>query len=311
MAAIAVAGGTGGIGRAIVRACVADGKSVVVLSRKSSAGSDQGAPVVQVDYTNTDSLENALKTHQVGTVVSTLAVLTSNEAEINLVSAAEASPCTKRFIPSSWGIAYTEEQGKMFPPAGLKLDVLSKLKKSNLEYTRVNCGFFLDYFGMPKIQSFLQPTTIVLDLNNNAAGIPGEGSTPVAFTHTTDVARYVSKALDLPKWKPDSYTIGDKITWNDFVDLAEKTKGTKFDVQHDSIESLQKGQITELPAHVPVYPFFPKEQLQFVFAVFGLWFDGGAFNLHPEQDSLDLNAEFPEIKPLTVKDVLQKVYSSL
>jgi uncharacterized protein YbjT (DUF2867 family) len=34
MAAIAVAGGTGGLGRAIVRACVADGKKVVVLSRK-------------------------------------------------------------------------------------------------------------------------------------------------------------------------------------------------------------------------------------------------------------------------------------
>jgi nucleoside-diphosphate-sugar epimerase len=29
-----VAGGTGGLGRAIVRACVADGKKVVVLSRK-------------------------------------------------------------------------------------------------------------------------------------------------------------------------------------------------------------------------------------------------------------------------------------
>lgn len=29
-----MAGGTGGLGRAIVRACVADGKKVVVLSRK-------------------------------------------------------------------------------------------------------------------------------------------------------------------------------------------------------------------------------------------------------------------------------------
>jgi hypothetical protein len=224
----------------------------------------------------------------------------------------------------------------MFPPAGLKLEVLSKLKKSTLEYTRVNCGYFLDYWGMPKVQSFLQPSTVVLDLNNNTAGIPGEGNTPVAFTHTTDVARYVSKALDLPQWKPDSYAIGDKITWNGFVDLAEKAKGkpkrapreyipdpggdfinnyshnlgVKFNIKHDSVESLRRGQITELPAHVPVYPFFPKEQLQFVFAVFGLWFDGGSFDLRPGQGSLDLNARFPEIKPLKVKDVLQQLYSS-
>jgi hypothetical protein len=102
-----------------------------------------------------------------------------------------------------------------------------------------------------------------------------------------------------------------QIRGDDFINNYCHNLGVKFNVQHDSIESLQKGQITELPAHVPVYPFFPKEQLQFVFAVFGLWFEGGAFNLHPGQgSSLDLNAEFPEIKPLTVKDVLQKLYSS-
>jgi len=309
MAAIAVAGGTGGLGRAIVRACVADGKRVVVLSRKSSGGNEQGAPIVQVDYEDTASLKDALKSYQVGTVVSTLAVLTSNEAEKNLVTAAEASSCTKRFIPSSWGIPYSEENGKQFPPAGLKLEVLSKLKKSTLEYTRINNGYFLDYWGIPKIQSFLQPSTLVLDLNNNTAGVPGEGNTPAVFTHTADVARYVSKALDLPHWQPESYAIGDKITWNDFVALAEKTKGVKFNVTHDSVESLQQGKITELPAHVAVYPFFPKEQLQWVFSVFGLWFDGGSFNLRPAQGSLDLNAQFPEIKPLKVKDVLQKLYS--
>jgi len=304
-----VAGGTGGLGRAIVQAFVADGKKVVVLSRKSS-GSEQGAPVIEVDYTDTASLKDALESHQIGTVVSTLAVLTSNEAEMNLVSAAEASSCTKRFIPSSWGIAYSEEHGKMFPAAGLKLEVLSKLKKTPLEYTRVNCGYFLDYWGMPKVQSFLQPSTVVLDLHSNTAGIPGKGNTPVAFTHTTDVARYASKALDLPQWKPDSYAIGDKITWNAFVDLAEKTKGVKFNVKHDSIETLQKGEITELPSQVPVYPFFPKKMLQGLFAVFGLWFDDGSFDLHPGEGSLDLNAKFPEIKPLKVKEVLQQLYSS-
>lgn len=72
-------------------------------------GNEQGAPVIEVDYMDTASLEDALKSHQIGTVVSTLAVLTSNEAEMNLVSAAEASSCTRRFIPSSWGIAYSEE----------------------------------------------------------------------------------------------------------------------------------------------------------------------------------------------------------
>jgi len=309
MAVIAVAGGTGGLGRAIVRALVADGKKVIVLSRKASEANEQGVPVVEVDYTDKSSLQATLKSHQVGTVVSTLQILTSNEAELNLVSAAEANSSTTRFIPSSWGIPYSEEQGKQFPPAGLKLEVLSKLKKSTLEWTRVNNGYFLDYWGIPKIHTFFKPSTVVLDLNNNAASIPGEGNTPVAFTHTTDVASYVSKALDLPEWKPESYVVGDQITWNEFVSLAEKAKGVKFNVAHDSIESLQKGQITELPAHIPVYQFFPKAQLQFIYSIFGLWFDNGSFSLHPVQGDLDLNTKFPEIKPLKVNEVLQKQYS--
>ncbi|EXJ92426.1 hypothetical protein A1O3_00977 [Capronia epimyces CBS 606.96] len=311
MATIAVAGGTGGLGKAIVRALVADGKKVVVLSRKAS-DNEQGAPVVQVDYADTASLEETLKSHQVGTVVSTLAVITTNEAELNLITAAEASPVTKRFIPSSWGIAYTEKHGKAFPPAGLKLEVLSKLKKSSLEWTRINNGYFLDYWGFPKVPSFLPPMTAVVDLSSNTAGIPGEGNTPVAFTHTSDIAQYASKALDLPQWKPESYVVGDKVTWNEFVQLAEKAKGVKFNVTHDSLETLRKGQITELPAQVPAYPFFPKEQLQGLFAIFGLWFDDGSFDLptQPEEGSVDLNTKFPDIKPLTVKGLFQQLYSS-
>lgn len=198
--------------------------------------------MIETDYTDPVSLQHTLESNHVEAVISTLAILTSNEAELNLVSAADASSCTRRFIPSSWGIPYSERyvtfhtqvhllltvrirHGSMFPAAALKVQVLEKLKRSNLEYTRVNCGYFLDYWGMPKVQSFLQPSVVVLDLTSNVAGVPGSGNTPVVFTHTRDVANYASKLLDLPKWEPDSYVVGDRLTWNTFVELAEKTKG--------------------------------------------------------------------------------------
>jgi hypothetical protein len=113
----------------------------------------------------------------------------------------------------------------VFPLAGLKLQSIAELKKTNLEWTRVNTGYFLDYWGMPKVPSYLVPNTVVVDLPANVAAIPGSGNTPVVFTHTFDVAKYVSAALDLEKWEEDSYIIGDKVTWNEFVALAEEAKG--------------------------------------------------------------------------------------
>lgn len=83
----------------------------------------------------------------------------------------------------------------------------------------------------------------------------------------------------------------------------------KFEVTHDPVEKLVKGEITELPAHVPVYPYFPKQHLQGLFAVFGLWFDDGSFDLQPGEGSLNLNSRFPDVKPLKVKGILEKLYS--
>jgi hypothetical protein len=61
--------------------------------------------------------------------------------------------------------------------------------------------------------------------------------------------------------------------------------------------------ITELPSHPFVYPFLPKEQLQYILAVFGLWTAAGDFDL-PGAESL--NRRFPDIKPRSVRDVLEE-----
>ena len=64
-------------------------------------------PVVKVEYDDPASIQKALEEYKVETVISTVAILYSIDHELNLITAAEASPPTKRFIPSSWGIPYT------------------------------------------------------------------------------------------------------------------------------------------------------------------------------------------------------------
>lgn len=83
----------------------------------------------------------------------------------------------------------------------------------------------MDYWGIPGVKSNMLPVVFCIDIPHKAAAIPGDGNTPVIFTHTTDVAKYVAASLDLEEWDPVSHVIGDRVTWNEFLQLAEEATG--------------------------------------------------------------------------------------
>ncbi|PIG88671.1 hypothetical protein AARAC_000514, partial [Aspergillus arachidicola] len=310
MAIIAVSGGTGKLGRAVVEALKNKKSHVVFILARSTndeLSETLDVPIIPVDYSNVGSLTKALEENKIETVISTVPISdeSATGSQLNLIEAAIKSKSTKRFIPSDFGIIYNEQHASVFPPIKGKLLAAEKLRSSGLEYTLVSNGFFMDYYGLPKVKSYLQPFVFAVDIANNTAAIPGSGNVPVVFTHTFDVAQYVAALIGEEKWNERSIIIGDKLTWNDLVSLAETTKGTKFDVTYDGEEKLKTFQVTELPSHPPVYPFFPKEQLQYVLAVFGQWSEAGAFNL---PDEVTLNKQFPDIKPLSMNDLLQAAW---
>ena len=74
---------------------------------------------------------------------------------------------------------------------------------------------------------------------------------------------------------------------------------------HDSLEKLRTGQITELPSHPSLYPFFPKQMLQGFFAAFGIMFEQGEFDFRPVQP---LNDAFPDIKPRTIRELVSEAW---
>ncbi|RSL84649.1 hypothetical protein BHE90_006527 [Fusarium euwallaceae] len=304
---VAIAGGTGGLGRALVEAIQARGKhQVLVLTRKDTPGLAErlGAPIATVDYSNVDSIASILEESNIEIVISAVNNISGdNSSEINLIHAAEKSKPTKRFIPSYFGTPYTPEQYESFPPALAKKAAIKALEASSLEWTRVYNGYFLDYYGTPKCKSYLDDISFFIDVRNNFAALPGSGETPVVFTHSFDVAKFVAAALDLPKWEQTSWIIGDRITWNELAKQAQEVKGVPFYVTHDSIETLQTGVVTELPSHPQFYNVYPKEHLQGFISAFGIMCDKGQANFTPAHT---LNDEFPEIKALTARDVLEK-----
>lgn len=114
----------------------------------------------------------------------------------------------------------------MLASVGPKFRAKEELAKvKNLETTCVQNGFFLDYYGTPNMKTHMAFAPIILDIPHDAAAIPGSGNTEAVFPHTTDVAKFVTLLLDAEKWDPISSVDGDRVTWNEFVRLAQEAKG--------------------------------------------------------------------------------------
>ena len=183
---------------------------------------------------------------------------------------------------------------------------MEALKHTSLEYTAVNNGVFMDYWVVPHVKSYLGGgITFAIDMANMAAALPGSGNTPVVFSYSFDIGNLVAALLTLPTWERESYIVGDRITWNEFLAIAEEARGGKFKTTHDPLESLKEGQVTELPAHKAMYPAMPKSTLQSICAAFGILGDQGHCNFKTEKT---LNDQFPNIKTRKVKDLVNEAW---
>ncbi|KAI0442939.1 NAD(P)-binding protein [Xylaria telfairii] len=311
MLVVAVAGGTGGIGRTIVEEILATGKhKVKILSRQPNPELEAsiGATILEVDYSSIKALTQTLEDNNVHTLIS---ALTFNDKEgvppeVQLVLAADASKTTKRYVANNWGVPIQEGDDSRMPPTAPKVKALAALKQAeNLEFTSFYTGVFLDYWFVPAIKSHMKPAIMVLDIFHAAAAIPGSGDNPIAFTHTSDVAKYVTAALDVAEWEPSYNLSADKVTWNEFLALAENVRGKKFKVAYDDLEKLGAGQFTELPAQIDADLFGAGDSYRKYLAVGHLLMASGNFDFDDGKSAKDA---FPGIKPKTVKSLLEEAW---
>lgn len=113
------------------------------------------------------------------------------------------------------------------PHIAYRLAAYGELSKTELEWTRVYNGFFLDYYAQPHVKSHQVRLPFAIDVENKVAAIPGTGNEIATFTYTYDIARFVSALIDLPagNWPEKSIVIGDKLTFNELLKLAEEARG--------------------------------------------------------------------------------------
>ncbi|CAH0057921.1 unnamed protein product [Clonostachys solani] len=310
MVKVAVAGGTGAVGKTLADVLAGQTKHEgIILTRKDPTHKSPPLPQYTVDYDNVSSLTAFLEEHDVHTVISAFGINAKSltVSQSNLIQAANASKATKRFIPSSFATAYPKDGPQILPPLQAYFDSLDALESTSLEWAVVHNGIFLDYYFPDTLKSYYNHTTLVVDIPNGAAAIPGTGNERLTLTSIHDSARFVVAALDLPEWPRELRVVGDTLTYNELAKLAEEARGVKFDVKYDELEKLKRFEVSELPAHQNDYKRFPKDVLLPFLSIFERWTAEGLSEIKYEGS---LTEKFPSIKPLKVKDLMDQYWKA-
>ncbi|KAF2018119.1 NAD(P)-binding protein [Aaosphaeria arxii CBS 175.79] len=308
MPTIAVAGGTGGIGRTIVEELVNQGKhEVLVLSRKAVPIPGVSVPVIAVDYNDPKTLAATLDQHKIEVVISTIVLISddSSQSQLNLIAAASGSKTVKRFIPSEYGTHNKPELLPQYPTMKWWVDAANALRASKLEYTLVIIGFIMDYYGIPHVKSNLHSFKWILDFDNKRAIIPGDGTTKISFLFSADVAKYVVALLDLDRWPELSRFRGSTVTPKEMVEAAEKVTGTKWTVEYDSVEDIAQGKVTVFKQPKGTYENVSDEELRVLVVWFNEFAIKGMFDLSEKEV---MNDKFPDIKPIRFQGLIESAW---
>ncbi|KAJ6070108.1 hypothetical protein N7499_011995 [Penicillium canescens] len=239
-AKVALAGGSGNLGPAVLNQLLDAGFDVTVLSRQDSDKTfDPRAKVAKVDYESLDSLKNALTGQDV--VVSTLGVgAVPRDTHLRLVDAAVAAG-VKRYIPSEYGCDTTNPQTAKLPVFGDKVAVQEHLKKANkesgLSYSLLITGPFLDW-GLK--------VGFLLNLSGPVATLYDGGERKFNATTLADVGRGIAGIINnLPETENKTvYVSSASVSQKQLLTLSGKSLETKtvptIDLEKDAFAELSK-----------------------------------------------------------------------
>ena len=158
---------------------------------------------------------------------------------------------------------------------------------------------------MPLARTYLQPYTFGISIPDGKAVIPGDGNNVICMTHTQDMANYLVRILDLDEWPEISVIVGDELTYNRLLAMAEEMRGQKFDVIYDSVEKINAGNVTVPP--MPAGTDYPPEEVQEITALVDRLVINGVFDLPRENR---LNNEFYDVRARTMREFLEYTWNN-
>jgi uncharacterized protein YbjT (DUF2867 family) len=236
-----VIGGTGILGREIVRRLHAEGQPVRALVRPTSepvkrqALEQMGAEIATGDLKDPASIAAACRgvTNVISTASSTISRgagdtidSVDRDGQLTAIRAAKAAGA-KHFVLVSF-----PESEIAFPLQDAKRAAEHALKTSGMTYTIVQTPHFWEIWCSP---------ILGFDAQNRKARIFGDGNGRMNWVSLGDVAAVAIRALGSDAARNRTLTFGgpDALTQLDIVKIFEGAMGTTFELEHVPVEALQ------------------------------------------------------------------------
>ncbi|KAK1326683.1 Eugenol synthase 1 [Acorus calamus] len=301
---ILVIGGSGYIGKHIVRASVSMGHPTFALLRPQTLTSPDpskqglindfksiGVKIIQGDLNDHDLLVRCIK--RVDVVIS--AVSTADHLDQpKIINAIKEAGNVKRFLPSEFGI----EGGrvKMLPVFQPLMDDKLMIRKAviaaGIPYTFVAGNFFAEYF----IDALMRPLE-----NKDTVTVYGNGETKGVMNLEEDVAAFAISTVDDPRTlnrlvicKPPKNTV----TQLGLIDMWEKKTGKKYKRVH-----LPEEEVVRLSETLP-------EPANIRIAIVHNIFVDESSSYELGEDDLEASALYPDYKYSTMDQVMDRMIAN-
>ncbi|CAM8988842.1 unnamed protein product [Rhodiola kirilowii] len=235
---VLVVGGTGYIGRRIVKASLAQGHETYVLQRLD-IGLDidkfqmllsfkrDGAQLVEGSFSDHRSLVEAVK--KVDVVICTMSGVHFRShnlmLQLKLVEAIKEAGNIKRFLPSEFG-ADPARMDHALEPGRVTFDEKMKVRKAieeaNIPFTYISANCFAGYF----MGNLAQMGTLVFP--KDKVHIYGTGNVKVPFNSEEDIGTFTIKTIDDPRTLNKTVYIRppeNTLTQLELVEMWERLSG--------------------------------------------------------------------------------------
>ncbi|XP_020405904.1 isoflavone reductase homolog [Zea mays] len=305
---VLVVGGTGYIGRRLVRASLAQGHPTLILLRPE-IGLDidklqmllsfkaQGARLVEASLEDHAGLVAAVA--QADVVVSAMsgAHIRSHNLSLQhkLVEAIKEAGNIKRFIPSEFGMD-PSKMGHALEPGRVtfdeKMDLRRAIEDANIPHTYVSANCFAAYFcpNLCQMRTLLPPKEKV--------HVYGDGNVKAIFCDEDDVATYTIKSVDDPRALNKTLYIRPPeniLTQNDVISKWEKLSGNvleKIHIPADEFLASMKG--TDLANQAGVGHYYH------------IFYEGCLTNFEIGDDGADATLLYPEVQYTRMDEYMKR-----
>ncbi|KAL3574180.1 hypothetical protein D5086_024793 [Populus alba] len=295
---ILIFGGTGYLGKYMVKASVSMGHKTYVYARPITTQSSpakigireefqaMGVTIVQGEFDEQEKLVSVLR--HVDVVISTVAYPQVLD-QLKIIEAIKVAGNIKRFFPSDFGVE--EDRVTPLPPFEAFLEKKRKIRRATVEagipYTFVSANCFGAYF----VNYLLRPREQPQDIS-----VYGSGEAKAVINYEEDIAMYTIKIADDPEtcnrvviYRPQK----NIVTQLELISLWEKKTGKTFNriyVPEDEIVKLSE--TLPHPQNIPVS------------ILHSLFVKGVTMGFELGEDDLEASGLYPDLEFRTIDQLL-------